>query len=54
MVADYFTKPLQGSLFLKLKNIIMIKVPTIEERYEKINKNKNLQLLTHVTLERIT
>ena len=32
MVADYFTKPLQGSLFLKLRNMIMGKVATIEKK----------------------
>lgn len=31
MVADYFTKPLQGSLFLKLRNLVMGKVTTIEK-----------------------
>ena len=29
MIADFFTKPLQGSLFLKMRNLIMgLKMPT--------------------------
>ena len=32
MIADYFTKPLQGSLFIKLRDLIMGKVATIEKK----------------------
>ena len=32
MIADFFTKPLQGSLFLKLRNLIMGNTPTITKK----------------------
>ena len=39
MVADYFTKPLQGGLFRKLRNYIMgITAIPFEERVEKDKK----------------
>ena len=40
MVADYFTKPLQGSVFLRVRDKIMIKVATIDKKCEKINEIK--------------
>ena len=42
MVADYFTKPLQGSVFLRVRDKIMIKVATINKNYENINVNKKV------------
>ena len=32
MVADYFTKPLQGSLFIKLRNLVMGETETINKK----------------------
>ena len=42
MIADFFTKPLQGSLFRKMRGIIMgtLKLP-IEERVENTFDIKN-------------
>ena len=42
MIADYYTKPLQGNLFKKLRNYIMgITIMPIEERIENNIKIKN-------------
>jgi hypothetical protein len=42
MVADFFTKPLQGKLFKYLRNMIMGLTPlTLEERVEKHGKSKD-------------
>ena len=39
MIADYYTKPLQGSLFRKLRDILMGLTPfPYEERVEKSDK----------------
>jgi hypothetical protein len=35
MIADYFTKPLQGSLFRKLRDLIMGVIPADFETYKK-------------------
>ena len=39
MIADYFTKPLQGLLFRKMRNIIMgVILFSVEERVEIKNE----------------
>jgi hypothetical protein len=35
MIADYFTKPLQGSLFRKLRDLIMGVIPAYYEKYKR-------------------
>jgi hypothetical protein len=35
MIADYFTKPLQGSLFRKLRDLIIGVVPADFEKYKR-------------------
>ena len=44
MVADYFTKPLQGSLFKVIRNYIMgISEIPIEERVGKTKKEQHIE-----------
>jgi hypothetical protein len=35
MIADYFTKPLQGSLFRKLRDLFMCVIPADYEKYKR-------------------
>jgi hypothetical protein len=35
MIADYFTKPLQGSLFRKLRNLVLGIIPAEFDMYKK-------------------
>jgi hypothetical protein len=35
MIADYFTKPLQGSLFRKLRDLVMGIIPADFEKYKR-------------------
>jgi hypothetical protein len=35
MIADYFTKPLQGSLFRKLRDLVLGIIPADFERYKR-------------------
>ena len=45
MVADFLTKPLQGTLFVKFRDIIMGTLPfPMEERVEKMNTNEELKI----------
>ena len=41
MIADYFTKPLQGSLFKKMRDIIMGLTAFPEE--ERVGNNQNVR-----------
>jgi hypothetical protein len=35
MIADYFTKPLQGSLFRKLRDLVLGIIPADFEKYKR-------------------
>ena len=43
MIADYFTKPLQGSLFKKIRNMIHV---IVEEEIETYKENYKQALIT--------
>ena len=51
MIADFLTKPLQGSLFLKLCNVLIdrasvdsLDIPEMQTPQERVGKNKGVKL----------
>ena len=44
MIADYYTKPLQGSLFRKTRDIIMVHAPFADEEYVGVNGKASIKI----------
>ena len=51
MITEYYTKPLQGSLFRKIRNILMGLVPFPDEECVKLDENttKNIEVYGNFT-----